>query len=66
LAVADLLRKRRIELGLNIRQASEKAGLDNNHYWNLEHGKSDMYLSTLAKVLDALDLEFHLKKRKTT
>ena len=66
LAVADLLRQRRLELGLSCRQASEKAGIDGSHYWNIEHGKNDMHLSTLVKVLAALDLELHLKKRKST
>ena len=64
LAVADHLRKRRLELGLTFRAVAEKADMDLSHYLNLEKGKNDMRLSTLLRVLSALDLEFHLKKRK--
>jgi len=64
LAVAEQLKRRRLELGMSQRVASEKAGLCLGHYCNLENGKNDMQLSTLMKVLFALNLEMHFKKRK--
>lgn len=56
LAVVRTLRKRRRMLELSQRELAARAGIGEKHLGEIERGLRDPRLSTLIRLLDALDL----------
>lgn len=59
------VRRRRLELGISQAEVARRARLEQRQVSLLENGGpgADVRLTTLARILDALDLEFDLRVR---
>ncbi len=59
--LGEFIRKRRIELGLSIRQLSERSGVDKGNLSRIENGKRSLVRATekkfLAQVAHALEVD---------
>lgn len=64
LTIARKLLEQRKKLGLSQAVAAMKAEMDPTHYRNIELGKRNPTVSTLLKMLVALEMELVLKPRK--
>jgi transcriptional regulator with XRE-family HTH domain len=57
----EMIRKRRISLGIDQRTLSEIAGIAIHTLSNIEAGKGNPTVATLGRVLDALGLELRIQ-----
>jgi len=58
--VGTIVRARRKELGVTQLHLAELAEVNVNTIYKLEHGKGNLTLNVLAKILDVLGLEIKL------
>ena len=54
--VGERIRRRRMEMGLNLRQLAEKTGVTASFLSQVEHGKVNASLSSLQSIAEALDV----------
>ena len=50
------IKARRLELGLSVREVSEKSGVSEYCMWQIEEGNRDSRLNTLTAIAEALDI----------
>jgi ribosome-binding protein aMBF1 (putative translation factor) len=61
----DILRDRRKELKLTQQQLAEKVGKERSYIARIEKGETDMQVSSLIRIAQALGLQFTLNTGKT-
>ena len=54
--VGERIRRRRMEMGLNLRQLAEKTGVSASFLSQVEHGKVNVSLGSLQNISEALDV----------
>ncbi|MBR1785945.1 MAG: helix-turn-helix transcriptional regulator [Paludibacteraceae bacterium] len=60
-SLGQIIKRRRMELGITQQTLALLAGIGINTLVSIERGKLSVSLSTLMKVLDCLGLEMNLK-----
>lgn len=56
LVLGNRLKAARTNQGLSLRALGLMAGVDYSHLFDIEHGKANVTVDTLAKLADALDM----------
>lgn len=54
-AMGERIRKLRLERGWSQMQMAELSGIDDGHLGQIERGEATVHLSTLAKIVQALE-----------
>jgi len=62
--IGGLIRKRRLMLGIDQRALSEISGIAVHTLSNIEAGKGNPTVATLARILDALGMEIRLNVKE--
>lgn len=64
--ISDVLRAQRNERSLSQSELAGRAGIGRQQISDIESGKSGMRVSSLLRLLDALDLDLHVVERTPT